>query len=78
MLNLKSNLCLIYNHEQIKLLPDEIINAPDNSTFINTIIRDGKALPVLVLVPMIIAEISLLTSAARTAALVVVTNKQAD
>ena len=32
----------VINHKYIKLLPNEIKNSPDNSTFNDTIIRDGK------------------------------------
>ena len=66
------------NHEQINLLPDEIKNLPDNSTFKDTIIRDGKALPLLSLIPLVIAGISALTSVAGTTASVVLANKQAN
>ena len=66
------------NHEQINLLPDEIKNSPENSTFNNDIIRDGKALPPLALIPLVIAGISALTSTASTAASVVLANKQAN
>ena len=66
------------NKEQKKLLSDEVLNSSDNSTFNDVIIRDGKAIPLLALVPLIIAGISALTSAAATAASVVLSNKQAD
>ena len=45
------------NHEQIKVLPDEIKNAPDNSTFNNDIIRDKKALSLLASIPLVVADI---------------------
>ena len=66
------------NHQQINLLPNEIKNSPDNSTFKDTIIRDGKALPLLTLIPLVIACISALTSVAGTTASVVLANKQAN
>ena len=64
------------NHEMINLLPDEIKNSLENSTFNNDIIRDGKALPLLALIPLIVAGISALTSVAGTTASVVLANKQ--
>ena len=66
------------NKEQITFLPDEVLNSSENSTFNDVIIRDGKAIPLLALVSLVIAGISALTSAAGTAALVVLSNKQAD
>ena len=66
------------NHEQIKLLPDEIKNSPDNSTFNDVIIRDWKALPLLASIPLVIAGIAALTSVAGTTASVVLANKQAN
>ena len=66
------------NHEQINLLLNEIKNSPENSTFNNDIIRDGKALPLLALIPLVIPGISAITSAAGTAASVVLANKQAN
>ena len=46
------------NKEQITLLPDEVLNSSDNSTFNDVIIRDGKAIPLLALVPLVISGIS--------------------
>ena len=66
------------NHEQIKLLLDEIKNSSDNSTFNDAIIRDGKALPLLALIFLVIAGISALTSVAGTTASVGLANKQAN
>ena len=66
------------NHEQIKVLPDEIKNAPDNSTFNNDIIRDKKALSLLASIPLVVADIWPLTSVAGTTASVVLANKQAN
>ena len=72
-------LCLICNKfktkflnlDQVKLLPNEIRESENGLTFKNTIIRDGKALPLLALIPLIIAGISALTSVAGTTASVV-------
>ena len=66
------------NLEQVKLLPKEIRESEDGSTFNNNVTIDGKALPLLALIPLVIAGISALTSAAGTAASVVLSNKQAD
>ena len=66
------------NHDQIKLLPDEIKNSLENSTFYDVIIRDGKALPLLALIPLVVAGISALTSVAGTTASVMLANKQAN
>ena len=65
------------NHKQINLLPDEVKNSPDNSTFNNTQIRDGKALPLLALISLVIAGISALNFVPGTSALVVLSNNQA-
>ena len=35
------------NIELVNLLPDDIRNAPDNRTFTDNIIKEGKALPLL-------------------------------
>ena len=66
------------NIEQVKLLPNEVKNAPDNTTFTDNIIKEGKALPLLALIPAIIAGITALTSVAGTTASVVLENKQAN
>ena len=66
------------NKEQIKLLPDEVLTSSDNSTFNDVIIRDGKALPLLALIPLVVAGILALTSVAGTTASVVLANKQAN
>ena len=66
------------NIEQVKLLPDEITNAPENTKFTNNIIKEGKALPLLALIPAIIAGITTLASVAGTTASVVLGNKQAN
>ena len=65
------------NHEQINFLPDKIKNSPENSTFNNDIIRDGKTIYLLALIPLVIACRSALTFVARTTASVVLANKQA-
>ena len=51
------------NIEQVKLLPDEIKNAPDNTTFTDTIERNGGIFPLLPLIGAIAAEITALASA---------------
>ena len=48
------------NIEQVNLLPDEIKQAPDNTTFTENIIKEGNALPLLTLIPAIFAGISAL------------------
>ena len=52
------------NIEQVNLLPDEIKQALDNTTFTNNVINKGNALPLLTLIPAIFAGISALTSLA--------------
>ena len=42
------------------MLPDEIKQAPDNTTFTDNIIKEGNALPLLTLIPAIFAGISAL------------------
>ena len=54
----------------MNLLPDDIKQAPDNTTFTDNIIKEGNALPLLTLIPAIFAGISALTSLAG--------NKQAN
>ena len=66
------------NKEQIKLLPKEICESEDGSNFNNNVTIEGTAIPLLALIPLVIAGISVLTSAAGTAASVVLTNKQAN
>ena len=69
---------IFLNTEQIKLLQNEIRESEDGSNFTNNVTIDRNALPLLALVPMIIAWISASTSAAGTAASVVLTNKHAN
>ena len=66
------------NKEQIKLLPNELRESENGSTFNDAIIREGEALPLLALVPIIIVGISALTSVAGTTASLFLakTNKQ--
>ena len=64
--------------EQVNLLPDEIKNAPDNSTFTDTIVRNGGILPLLPLIGAIEAGITALASAGGATASVVLANKQAN
>ena len=46
--------------EQVKALPDEIRDSDDGSTFTNTIIRNDKNFPILLLILAIAMEISAL------------------
>ena len=41
------------NKEQIRLLPDQMKYAPDDSTFNNTLVRNRKEIPLLTLIPLI-------------------------
>ena len=41
------------NKEQIRLLPDELKSAPDDSTFNNTVVRNRVEIPLLTLIPLI-------------------------
>ena len=43
------------NIEQVKLLPKEICESEDGSTFNNNVIIDGSAVPLLALIPLVIA-----------------------
>ena len=66
------------NKEQIKLLPKEVCNSENGSTFNNNVTIDEKALPLLALILLVVAGISALPSAAGTAASVLLSNKQAN
>ena len=68
----------VLNLEHLKLLPKEIRESKDGSTFNNNVTIEGKVLQLFALVPMIIAGISALKSATGTATLVVLSNKQAN
>ena len=46
------------NREQIRLLPDEMKSAPDDSTFNNTVVRNKEVIPLLFLIPLILSGIS--------------------
>ena len=59
-------------------MPNKVINSSDGLTFNDVIVRDGKAILLLALFPLVIAGILDLTSAAGTAASVVLSNKQAN
>jgi hypothetical protein len=48
------------NRSQVNILPYEIKNAPDNTTFSNIIEKEGKTLPLLALIPTIAAGITAL------------------
>ena len=66
------------NKEHIKLLPYEVLNSSDGQTFNDIIVRDGKAIPLLTLISLVISGILALSSAAGTAASVVLSNKQTN
>ena len=66
------------NKEQIKLLPKEIRESEDGSTFNNNVTIEGTAIPLLALIQLVVAGISVLKSAAGTAPSVVISNIQAD
>ena len=63
------------NIEQINLLPDEIRNAPDNTTFTDTIERNGGIIPLLSLIGAIAAGITALASAGGATASAVISAK---
>ena len=44
------------NKKQIRLLPDEIKSAPDDSAFNNTVIRNREEIPLLTLIPLIVSN----------------------
>ena len=67
------------NIEQINLLPDEIWNAPDNTTFTNTIERNGGIIPLLDLLGAIPAGITALgSSGGATASAVIIEKNSAE
>ena len=66
------------NKEQIALLPCKVQQTVDNTTFKNTIERNGGIIPLIPLIGAIVAGISALTSVAGTIASVVLANKQAN
>ena len=63
------------NIEQVNLLPDEIRNASDNTTFTDTIERNGGILPLLHLIGAIAAGITALASAGEATASAVISAK---
>ena len=63
------------NIEQVKLLPDEIKNAPDNTTFTDNIVRNGGILPLLFLIGVIVAGITALASVGGATASSVISAK---
>ena len=65
------------NKEQIKHLPDEIRNATDNSTFNDTIERNGGIIPLIFLIGAIAAGISALASAGGATASAIISAKNA-
>ena len=67
-----------FNKEQITLLPKEIRESENGSNFNNNVTIKGTAIPLLALIPLVIAGISALSSVAGTTASVVLANKQAN
>ena len=65
----------LLNKEQVKLLPNEIQQAADNTTFTNTIERNGGLLPIIPLIGAIAAGISALASAGGVAAYAIISAK---
>ena len=65
----------VLNKEQIKLLPNEIQQAADNTTFINTIERNGGLLPIIPLIGAIAMGISALASAGGATASAIISAK---
>ena len=63
------------NKEQIKLLPNEIQRAADNTTFDNTIERNGEIIPLIPLIDAIAAGISALASAGGATASAIISAK---
>ena len=63
------------NQEQIKLLPDEIQHAADNTTFSETIERNGRIIPLIPLIGAIAARISALASAEEATASAIISAK---
>ena len=61
--------------EQVKLLPDEIRNSVDGSTFTNTIERNGGILPIIPLIMAVTAGISALASAGGATASAIISAK---
>ena len=66
------------NKLQRKLLPDEVINMPENSEVVNNINRDGGILPILPLLGAIFAGVSALTGVGGTVASAVINSKKAN
>ena len=63
------------NIEQVKLLPDEINNAPDNTTFTDNIVKNSWILPLLPLIGAIAAGITALASVGGATAIAVISAK---
>ena len=63
------------NKEQIKLLPNEIQQATNNTTFTNTIERNGGLLPIIPLICAIAAGISALASAGKATGSAIISAK---
>ena len=63
------------NLEQVKLLPDEIKNSVDGSTFTNTIERNGGIIPIIPLIMAVTAGISALAAAGGSTASAIISAK---
>ena len=61
--------------EQVKLLPDEIKNSVDGSTFTNTIERNGGIIPIIPLIMAVAAGVSALASAGSATASAIISAK---
>ena len=66
------------NIKQVNLLPDEIKQAPDNTTFTDTIERNGGIIPLLPLIGAIAAGVNALTSVADTTSSIVLATRKAN
>ena len=65
------------NIEQVNLLPDEIKQSPDNTTFTNTIERNGGIIPLLPIIGAIVAGVKALTYVADTTSSIISANRKA-
>ena len=66
---------LLTQHQQ-RLLPAEIITAEPGTEFNNTLIKDGKAIPLLALIPVIASAISALTGVGGVVASNIIAGKK--
>ncbi len=81
-----SGICIICNkkknktltNQQVRLLPNEIRNAPTGTVFNNSVENNGEALPLLPLIGAIAAGITALSAAAGTTANTIIQAKKAE